>query len=61
MALQLHVHAIAAEETDQPIEHAADAVSPRVEDRTAGKRDEPGRDAVELVDRERAFTRRQRF
>ncbi len=45
MALQLHVHAIAAEETDQPIEHAADTVPPRVEHRTASERDEPGRDS----------------
>ena len=46
---------VATEETDEPIEQAADAVMPRVEQRPAGQRDEPGGEAVELVERQRAL------
>jgi hypothetical protein len=56
MPLQLHAHSIAAEETNQPIEHAADAVMPRVENRPSGQRDETGCQAIDLVDGERAFS-----
>jgi hypothetical protein len=59
MALQLDVHTIATEETDHPIEHAADTVASRVEDRTAGERDESGREAIELAQLECAFSFRR--
>ena len=55
MALQLDVHAVAAEHADEAIEQAADAVPPAVERRAAGQRDEPGGAAVELVERQRAI------
>ena len=42
MALQLHAHVVAAEQADETIEQAADAVTPRVEHRPAGQRDETG-------------------
>ena len=53
MPLQLDVHAVAAEDADQAIEQAADAVPPAVERRAAGKRDEPGGAAVQLLERQR--------
>ena len=53
--LQLDVDAVAAEDADQAIEQAADAVAPAVERRAAGERDEPARAAVEVVERQRAF------
>ena len=55
MALQLDEHVAAAEQADQPIEQAADAVSLAVEERTAAERDEPGGAAVELLEHERAL------
>src|SRR5262245_66405632 len=55
MTLQLDVHPVAAEDADEPIEQAGNAMPPAVERRAAGQRDETGRAAVELVERERAF------
>ena len=55
MALQLDAHVAAPEQTDQPIEQAADAVMARIEQRPARERDEAGGEAVELLERERAF------
>ena len=55
MALQLDAHVASAEETDDAIEQAADAVSRRVEHGTSGKRHEPGGVSLELVERERAL------
>ena len=55
MPLQLDVHAVAAEDADQAIEQAADAVPPAVERGAAGERDQPGRAAVELLERQRAL------
>ena len=51
MPLQLDVDAIAAEDADEAIEQAADAVAPAVERGAAGERDEAGRAAVELLER----------
>ena len=61
MPLQLDVHAVAAEDADEAIEQAADTVPPAVERRAAGQRDEAGRAAVELLERQRplAFRRAQ--
>ena len=59
MALQLDADVIAPEEADEPIEQPADAVMPRVEQRPAGQRDEAGGEAVELLERERAFALRR--
>ena len=61
MPLQLDVHPIAAEDADEAIEQAADAVPPAVERRAAGKRHEPGGAAVQLLERQRplAFRRAQ--
>ena len=50
---------IAAEDADEAIEQAADAVPPAVERRAAGERDEPGGAAVELLERQRAFAFRR--
>ncbi len=62
MPLQLDVRAIAAEETDEAIEQAADAEAARVERRAARQRDEAGGEAVELLERERALAfRRAQF
>ena len=55
MPLQLDADVVAAEEADEPIEQAADAVLPRVEHRPARQRDEAGGEAVELLERERAL------
>ena len=59
MPLQLDVDAVAAEDADQAIEQAADAVAPAVERRAAGERDEPAGAAVELLERQRAFAFRR--
>ena len=53
--LQLDVDAAAAEDADETIEQAADAVPPRVEHRAPGERDETGGAAVELVERQRSL------
>ena len=53
MPLQLDVHAVAAEDADEAIEQAADAVPAAVERRAAGQRDEAGGGAVELLERQR--------
>ncbi len=50
VALQLDADIAAAEQPDQAIEHAADAVAARVEQRPAGKRHQARRAAVELVE-----------
>jgi hypothetical protein len=59
--LQLDIDAAAAEDADEAIEEAADAVPPRVEHRAPGERDQTGGAAVELVERQRplAFGRAQ--
>ena len=59
MPLQLDVDAVAAEDADEAIEQAADAVPPAVERRAAGQRDEPGGAAVQLLERQRAFAFRR--
>jgi hypothetical protein len=56
--LQLDVHRLAAEESDQPIDKAADAEALPVERRASGKRDQPARRSVELVERERPLALR---
>ncbi len=53
--LQLDVHAVAAEQADETIEQAADAVAAAVERRAAGERDEAAGAAVQILERERAF------
>jgi hypothetical protein len=57
--LQLHVHVAAPEQPDEAIEQAADAVLRRVEDGTAGERDESGRIAFDFLQCERAFAFRR--
>jgi hypothetical protein len=59
MTLQLHVDAVAAEDPDEPIEQAADAVATRAKDLAAGERHEAPHLAVELLERERAFAFRR--
>ena len=59
MPLQLDVHAVAAEDADEAIEQAADAVPAAVERGAAGERDEAGGAAVELLERQRAFAFRR--
>ena len=51
---------VAAEEADETIEQAAHAVLLRIEHRPPGQRDEPGGEAVELLDRQRALPFRAR-
>ena len=55
MTLQLDAHVAAAEQADQPIEQSTDAMMSRIEHGPAGQRDEPGGEAVELLERERPF------
>ena len=55
MTLQLDAHVAAAEEPDQPIEQATDAMVPRIEHGAAREGDEPGGEAVELLERQRSF------
>ena len=55
MPLQLYAHMVAPEQADEPIDHPAHAVLPRVEDRAARQRDEAGSQSVELLENERAF------
>ena len=59
MPLQLDVDAVAAEDADQAIEQAADAVPPAVERGAAGQRDQPGGAAVQLLERQRALAFRR--
>ena len=59
VSLQLEIDAAAAEDADQAIEQAADAVAPAVERRAAGERDESARAAVEIIERQRAFALRR--
>jgi hypothetical protein len=61
VALQLDVGVVAAEYADDAIEQAADAEPFGGKQRTAGHRDQPGSEAVELLDRQRtlAFRRAQ--
>ncbi len=59
VTLQLDVHAAAAEDADETIEQAADAVPPAVERGAAGERHQAGRAAVELVEPQRAFAFRR--
>src|SRR5262245_15694528 len=62
MPLQLDVRPIAAEQTHETIEQAADAETPRVERWPSRERDESIREAVELVERQRALAfRRAQF
>ena len=60
MPLQLDVHAVAAEQADEPIEQAADAVAgaPSSAARPASATSPPVA-AVELVERQRAFAFRR--
>ncbi len=59
MPLELDVHAIAAENADEAIEHPAHTVSTPVERRAPGERDEPGGAPVQLLERQRAFAFRR--
>jgi hypothetical protein len=59
MTLQLDVDALAAEEADETIDHAADAVALGVERLAAGERDEAARPAIEVLERERALAFRR--
>jgi hypothetical protein len=59
VTLQLDAHVAATEQTDEAIEQPADAVMARIEQRTAGHRNEPGGEALELLERERAFSLRR--
>ena len=59
MTLQLHVHAMPAEQSDEAIEQPADAVAAAVERGAADERDEPARAPVQLLQRERAFALRR--
>ena len=56
MPLQLDADVGAAEQADQAIQQPAHAVVMRVEHRPARQRDEPGREALELLEREGAFS-----
>ena len=55
MPLQLDVDAAPAEQADQAIEQAADAVSLPVEQRAAAEGDQAGGAAVELLEHQRAL------
>ncbi len=59
MPLQLDAHVLPPEQTDDAIQQAADTVAGGIEEGAAGKRDEPGRVAVELVERQRALALRR--
>ena len=59
VALQLDADVVAAEEADQAIEQAADAVLPAPECLAADQRHQPGGAAVELVERERPLALRR--
>ena len=59
MPLQLDVHLRRAEDADDAIDEAADAESRAVDRGAAGERDQAADVAVEIVERERAFTFRR--
>ena len=59
MPLQLHVHAVAAEQPDEPLEQPADAVAPGVERGAAGERHESRGAAVQILQRQRALAFRR--
>ena len=59
MPLQLDVHAVAAEQADETIDQAADAVAAAVERRAADERDEAAGPAVQILQRQRAFAFRR--
>ena len=55
VALQLDAHVAATEQTHQSIEQAPDAVMAHIEQRPTRERDEPGGEALELLERKGAF------
>ena len=59
MPLQFDVHVAAAEQADETIEEAADAIPLCLQRRPAGERDEAVRRAFQFVERQRAFAFRR--
>ena len=59
MPLQFDVHIAATEQPDQPIEQAADAVAIGQQQRPTRQRHQPAGQALEIVERERAFAFRR--
>ena len=59
VALQLDEQLLAAEQADQTVDEAADAVPMPAERRAAGQRDQPADVAVQILERQRALAFRR--